>query len=271
MKWLNWLERRFGKLGINNLIAYIVGITAFVYFLTYIDPSGRFLSRLVLIPSRVFRGEIWRLITYVFIPPRTSLFFIAFVLYFYYMIGKGLENRWGSFKFTLYYLIGYLGTTLAVFITGSVATSFYLNLSLFLAFAMLFPEFEVMVFFILPLKVKYLGILNGLYLGWTLLTAPLAHKITVVMALANFLLFFGQDLYKIFKNRKQVYRNKRKFSSGVSRYQNEPLHRCTICGITELDHPQMEFRYCSKCAGNYEYCSEHLKNHQHITGGPAEP
>ncbi|MCG8514148.1 MAG: hypothetical protein MI740_08405, partial [Halanaerobiales bacterium] len=74
-----------------------------------------------------------------------------------------------------------------------------------------------------------------------------------------------------FKNRKQVYRNKRKFSSGVSRYQNEPLHRCTICGITELDHPQMEFRYCSKCAGNYEYCSEHLKNHQHVTEGQAEP
>jgi hypothetical protein len=156
------------------------------------------------------------LISYIFIPPNASPIFILFILYFYYMVGTGLEQEWGTFKFNLYYLIGMLGTTAATFITGGGATAVYLNMSLFLAFAYIYPNFEILLFLLLPLKVKYLAWLNWFFIGFTVLTGTLPAKAAALVSIANFLLFFGKDIYKNLLRRQQVNRNRKKFHSQMS-------------------------------------------------------
>ena len=265
MKWLDKLERKYGHLAIKNLMGYVVGLTASVFLLTLFDRSGIFLYRLILLPSRVLQGEVWRLITYIFIPPTQSPIFIIFVLYFYYMVGSGLERVWGSFKFNVYYLLGVIATTLAAFITNSAGTSLYLNLTLFLAFARIYPNYEILLFFILPVKMKYLAWFNWALLGFTILTASFPSKITAIIAIANYLIFFGKDIIIDIKRKRKVQKKRSKFIDGRDRWNNDqPIHRCTTCGITEKDDPDMEFRYCSKCEGNHEYCMDHLYNHKHI-------
>jgi len=263
LKWINKLERKFGKLAIKNLMGHIVMITAIVFLFGLLDPYGNFFNSLLLIPRRVLQGEIWRLITYIFIPPTDSIFFIIFALYILYIMGTALERVWGTFRFNLFYFIGLLATTLISFITGGVGTAVYVNLSLFLAFGRLYPDFELLIFFVLPVKIKYLAYFNWIYLLYTIITAPLAGKFTVLAALANYFLFFGKDILQDLKLKKKVYRNRRRFD--VVRYdRNNTIHKCTICGITEKDDAAMEFRYCSKCGGAYEYCSKHLRDHIHI-------
>ncbi|MFW5991979.1 MAG: rhomboid family intramembrane serine protease [Halanaerobiaceae bacterium] len=265
MKWLDKLEKKFGHLAINNLMGYIVGLMGSVFLLMYFDRSGTFLYRLVLIPSAVLKGEVWRLITYIFIPPSLSPIFIFFVLYFYYMVGTGLERAWGSFKFNIYYLLGVVLTTLAAFITNGSATSLYLNLTLFLAFARIYPNYEILLFFILPVKMKYLAWFNWGLLAFTIITAPIPRKITAVIAIGNYLIFFGKDLITAIKRRRKVQQNRSKFIEKRGRSdRDQPIHRCAVCGITEKDDPQMQFRYCSKCEGSYEYCMDHLQDHEHV-------
>lgn len=262
MKWVDKLEKKYGNLAVKNLMLYIIFLTAAVYILTVSDPSGRLLSRLTLNPALVRKGEIWRLITYIFIPPTFSPVFLFIALYFYYMIGTALESYWGSFRFNIYYLVGVIATTVIAFFSGGIGTVTYINLTLFLAFARIYPEFEVLIFFILPVKVKYLAWLNWAYFAYTIMAYPLINKITAVAALSNFFLFFGRELFNDLKRQKKVYKNKQRFRV-VKGNLDETIHRCTICGITERDDPKMEFRYCSKCEGDYEYCSEHLQTHQH--------
>ena len=147
MNWLNQLERKYRKYAISNLIVYIIALNALVFFVDFVLPRGAAVDLLVLYPDRVLQGEIWRLVTYIFIPPSFSPFWIIFVLYFYYLVGTGLEQAWGAFRFNLYYLLGMVGTTVAAFITGAGYTGVYLNLSLFLAFAHLYPTFSSSFFY----------------------------------------------------------------------------------------------------------------------------
>jgi hypothetical protein len=266
MNFLNKLERKFGKYAIKNLMMYIVALNAVVYILCYIDQSGALFLRLVLFPDLVLKGEVWRLVTYIFLPAvNTSIIFIAFVLYFYYMVGTGLEQEWGSFKFNIYYLVGMLGTTVAAFISGVGSTGLYLNMSLFLAFAYIYPNYEILLFFVVPVKVKYLGWLDGIWLLFTLATGNISIRLSILAAMLNFILFFGKDIVQHFGNRKNVYSNRAKFSgSKIKNSTKDYFHRCTVCGITEKEDKNMEFRYCSGCDGRYEYCMDHLKQHDHI-------
>jgi len=264
MKWINKLERKYGHLGISNLMLYIVAITGLVYVALYYDASGMIYYKLTMDPNAVMQGEIWRLITYIFIPPSTSPVFLAFILYFYYMIGKSLEDEWGTFKFNLYYLIGILGTTLAAFITGYSATTFYLNMSLFLAFAWIYPNYTIRIFFFIPVQVKYLALFYLLYLVVALIFNPMSEKIAAIVSLLNYFLFFGKDMYYAFKHRKFAVGNKRSFKTKTKTLKNQPLHTCTVCGITDIDDPYMDFRYCVDCNGHYGYCRDHLENHEHI-------
>lgn len=195
---------------------YIVFLNAVIYVLILFDNTGSVIPLLTLDPALVLQGEVWRLISYIFIPPNASPIFIVFVLYFYYMVGTGLEQEWGTFKFNLYYLIGMLGTTVAIFITGGGATAVYLNMSLFLAFAYIYPNFEILLFLLLPLKVKYLAWLNWFFIGFTVFSGTLPEKTAAVVSIANFLLFFGKDIYKNLQRRQQVNRNRRKFRSHMS-------------------------------------------------------
>lgn len=262
-KVLNRIERRFRRFGINNLMAYIMGITALVYFINMSIPGG-VTPALTLNSNLVLNGEVWRLFTFIFIPPARSPLFAMIAMYLYYLIGTALENEWGSFKFTLYYIIGVLGTVLAAFITGGFATANYINMSLFLAFAVIYPDFTLRLFFMIPVKVKYLGMLSGAFLVLNLITSHMSERLFILVALANFILFFGEYFFKTATTKTKAASRRREFYSKTKAARNKPIHRCAVCGKTEEDDPELEFRYCSKCDGDYEYCMDHLKNHEHV-------
>lgn len=262
MNWLNNLERRLGRYAIKGLMSYIVGITGIVYALSYFDRSGFVISKLIMRPDLVRRGEIWRLVTYIFIPPDTSIIWILFVLYFYYMIGSALEHEWGSFKFNAFYFTGMIGTTVASFITGYGAESLYLNLSLFLAFARLYPDYELLIFFVIPVKIKYIAMLDWAFITYTVIFGNMSAKLIATVSIANYFLFFGRDIANRAKNNREVHKNRRKFKSEIPR--DFTFHKCTICSKTEKDDPNMDFRYCPECEGDYEYCMDHIRNHEHI-------
>lgn len=264
--WIDKLERKLGRFAIRNLMAYIVGITGIVYALSYFDRSGFVIGKLMLIPQLVFRGEVWRLITYIFIPPASSPIWILFVLYFYYMIGTTLEHEWGSFKFNLFYLMGMMGTTAAAFITGFGATALYLNLSLFLAFARIYPDYELLLFFVLPVKIKYLAMLDWVFIAFTVLFGDMSSKLVAVVSILNYFLFFGREIISNSKSNRQVYNNRKRFRAELPR--DFTIHRCTVCGKTEKSDPNMDFRYCPECEGDYEYCMDHVRDHEHIKGAP---
>ncbi len=258
---LNTLERKFGRFAIKDLMVYIVGLNALVYVLSIVYPQSTAINKLVFDPYLITRGEIWRLFTYIFIPPAASLLWIFFILYFYYMVGVGLEREWGSFRFNLYYFTGMIATAFAAFIVGQGATALYLNLSLFLAFAYVYPDFEVLLFFIIPVKVKYLAWLNWAFIALAVLTAPLAGKVAALVSISNYFLFFGNDIVSGIRQNRSVYHRRKRFSPPR---QKQTIHRCAVCNMSEKDDPQMDFRYCSTCEGDYEYCMNHLKAHEHV-------
>lgn len=260
--WIDKLERKYGRFAIKNLMAYIVGITGIVYALSYFDRSGFITGKLMLMPQLVLRGEVWRLVTYIFIPPAASLIWIMFVLYFYYMVGSSLEHEWGSFKFNVFYFTGMLGTTIAAFITGYGATSLYLNLSLFLAFAKIYPDYQLLLFFVIPVRVKYLAMLDWAFIIFTVVFGDIYSKIVAVVSILNYFLFFGKDALSAAKVNRQVHNNRKRFKAELPR--DFTIHKCTICGKTEKDDPKMDFRYCPECEGDYEYCMDHVRNHEHI-------
>lgn len=220
MKRIDKLERKFGRYAIENLMMYIVMLNGFVYVLMML-PGSNLRAKFVLNPALVLKGEIWRLVTYIFLPPDASPLFIIFVLYFYYMIGSNLENEWGSFRFNLYYLLGMLGTTIAIFITGGEATPTYVNLSLFLAFAHLYPNFQVLLFFIIPIKVKYLAWLNWIFIGISILFGAVPHKVAAIVSVLNFLVFFGSDIVEDIKFRRQVKKNRKRFFNEVKQSKRD--------------------------------------------------
>ncbi len=188
MNWLNKLERRFGGFGIPNLMMYITSTTL---IFTLVEMFGGVPVRLWLSFSRemILRGQVWRLITFLFVDYSGSLFTLVLMLYFYYWIGCRLEYAWGVFQFTLYYLLGTIGAILGGFITG-ISSATYLNLSLFLAYAALFPNEEILFMMFIPLKVKYLAMLDWVIFGAAILFQPLGGKLAALLALANFFIFF---------------------------------------------------------------------------------
>jgi hypothetical protein len=263
---LQKLERRFGRYAIRQLMVYIVGINALVYMLRYGMPQSDAIGRLWLDPRLILQGEVWRLFTWIFIPPSASLLWILFILYFSYMVGIGLEQAWGSFRFNVYYLTGMACTILAAFIVGEGTTAIYLNLSLFLAFAYIYPDYEILLFFLLPVKIKYLAWVNWAFIAFTVVTAPLAGKAAALVSVANYFLFFGREIITGTRRRGETVQRKRAFAAKLQKGAGKQgtMHRCSVCGMTEADDPLMEFRYCSTCEGNYEYCMGHLKSHEHV-------
>ena len=211
MKWFHKLERRFGKYAIKDLMTYIVVINAVVFVLYMLVPNSNLYAKFALHPALVLKGEVWRLVTFLFLPPSSSPIWIIFTLYFYYMVGSNLENQWGSFRFNLYYLIGVICTILAAFIGFGYVSTEHLNLSLFLAFAHLFPNFEILIFFILPVKVKYLAWLNWAFIVISLIFNPLPLKLAAIASVVNYFLFFGPELISTMKLRWMTYKNRKRF------------------------------------------------------------
>lgn len=271
MKFLNKLERKFGRYAIKNLSMYLIILYVAGAVISILgnemDFYGTFLA---LNPYMILHGQVWRLFSFLIATPSTNLIFLIFVLLCYYSICRELEYLWGDFRFNLYILTGVLGTILAAFIlyfvTGSPYISmdtYYINLSLFLAYAASFPEARFYIYGIIPVKAKWLGILDGVYLAACFLLGDMVTKTMIVVSLMNFLLFFfGTRNYHKYSPKQARRRNN--YIKEVRTSTNATRHRCHVCGRTELDDPNLEFRYCSKCEGNYEYCSDHLYTHIHV-------
>lgn len=269
MKLMDKLERKIGKYAIRNLMLYIILGNIAVYLLCMFNTSLVFY--LYLDPHAVLSGQVWRLITFLFIPPSvsyTQLFMVAISLYFYYFIGRMLENQWGAFRFNVYYFIGVI-CTIAVSLTFKVTGSTsYLNESLFLAFATLFPEMQVLLFFFIPIKVKWMGIIAAALMIVQFIRGDWGTKLMILASFLNYILFFGPILWDKIKygRRKEQYFKKvnyRKEGGKGKIIQDVAFHRCCICGKTEKDDPNMQFRYCSQCDGSREYCMDHLYDHVH--------
>ena len=270
MNWLDKLERKFGRYAIRNLPLYIVMLYAIGAVLNIITRGGYYVY-VALNPYLVLRGEVWRLLGFLIVPPNANIIFIIFVLMFYYSIGESLVQVWGAFRFNMYILLGVLATIIASFVVYFIYPStmifmdtFYLNLSMFLAYATIFPEMRVYLSGIVPVKVKWLAWVDVALLAYNFIVGNIGSKVAIAVSLLNFLLFYisSRNYKKVSPREIQRKRAYRKASSVAS---NKPYrHKCAVCGKTELDDLNLEFRYCSKCNGNYEYCNEHLFTHEHV-------
>lgn len=192
MKWLDTVERKIRRFAIPHLMNYIVFGMALIFVA---DMMGLgFSSKLSLSMPRVAQGQVWRLLTFIFLPPSSSPLWVIFSLYFYWMIGSALENQWGAARFNLFYLVGVIGNILAAVITG-YAVNTYLNLSLFFAFAATWPDYQILVFFILPVKMKWLALLNAALFLWQLIVGSWSTRAAIIFSLLNVMLFLGGDLF----------------------------------------------------------------------------
>ena len=282
MNWIDKLERKFGRFGVENLTMYVIICYVVGYFLAYFNPS--LLSLLSLEPALILRGQIWRIITWVIYPPSMSnvLWFVIAIVFFYYPIGTSLERTWGSFRYTLYIFSGILFSVIGAFILyfitgaygiGSLFNTYYISLSVFLAYALSYPDMQILLWFVIPIKMKWMAIVYGVMVLYDMITylrmGLWVYVVPIIASLLNFVLFFFSTRNMQRYNPKEVHR-RREFKKAVAQSRVNPAtggitkHKCAICGRTEKDDPNLEFRFCSKCNGNYEYCQEHLFTHQHV-------
>ena len=270
----NWIERfcyRHPNFGIPNLIKYITIANVIFWLIGAVNPT--LLSYLSFNPALILRGQIWRIVTFALYPPSTGILaFIAF--YFYYMIGSTLERYWGTAQFNIYFFTGIILTVLYGFIMYFVfrinfnLTAEYIYLSMFFSFAVLFPNMQVLLFYFIPIKIKYLAYLDAALFIYSIFTTSFPANLLPVVAVLNFLIFCGGDLFpNLFNRPSRSTVNFRRESARIRREQQSNLytHKCAVCGRTDADYPELEFRYCSKCAGYHCFCQDHIYNHIHFT------
>lgn len=252
MSVLDKLERRLGFVAIPGLIRIVVAFNALVFLLVRLNPDFQLV--LDLNPARILHGEVWRLVTYIFLPQTNSLLWIVFVLWFLWFIGDGLERAWGAFRLTLYFFVGMIGTTVAAFFFGANFSNSMLTAALFFAFARFYPDEVIYVFFILPLKVKWVALVLAAFLLYGFVTGPNSYRMALVAALSNFVIFFAPGFFREARQRQEVMGRRQRFETS-KRPESEPLHHCAVCGATELSDPTLEFRVATD---GEEYCMAHL-------------
>lgn len=259
---INWLYKfKYTKRGIDHLMKYIVIISAVVYALRFVGidlyPILYFDAGLIL------GGQIWRAVTFIFVTPNTSIIFAVFVFYFYYIIGETLEQQWGSFAFTVYYLLNVAVSVILGLATGGyIVNSYYINLAMFLAYGFSYPNNTVMLFMIIPLKMKYLAwIYVAFEVLWVVTGATLAQKLILLSGIISFIIFFWQDIFVYLRRFLKI--NKKTPVKPKKNPNLHVIHKCEVCGRTEADDKELQFRFCSRCKGFHEYCMEHLYTHQH--------
>lgn len=273
--WLDKMERRFGRYAIRNLTMYLLAGYAIGYLLSFTMPQ--LLTYFTLEPALILKGQVWRLLSWVIIPPNDNIIFVIFMMLLYYSLGNTLESYWGAFRYNVYIFSGILFTVIGAFIVngliggitgfGSLYSTYYINMSIFLACASIMPDYQLLLYGIIPIKMKWLAILDVVLLAVDAVQGGLIIRIVIIASLLNYIIFFFCNRNLRGHSSKQAARRK-KFQKQISRPQNQyaggAKHRCAVCGRTELDDPTLEFRYCSKCNGNYEYCQEHLFTHEHV-------
>jgi hypothetical protein len=260
MNWLARLESKFGHIAIRGLLRYVAAFSSLCFVLVMVN--RHYFEFLVLTREQLLNGEVWRLFTYLFIPMIGGIFpswlGMALWVWFLFWMGDGLEEAWGAFRFNVFFLVGMVGTTLGVLIAGRdpVAGSggiFYMTI--FLAFARFYPETVIRLFFVLPVKVKWLAWLDGVILLLTFLSGTLAERLAVIAGLLNYLLFFGREIVSEAKMHREVSHRRARFEKQMRDGTEDTMHRCKVCGRTELTTPELEFRVA---ADGEEYCAEHL-------------
>jgi hypothetical protein len=258
------LERSLGRFAIERLPMLIVGGMAIVFVLAQARPE--FLDYLTLDPSRALK-EPWRFVTYLFIPSSTSVIWVVFELYWTWLVGTNLESEWGAFKLNVYYLLGAIGTTIAAWLTHEPQANFWLNTSLFLAFATIFPDYEILVFFILPVRMKWLALITLAFVGLNFFGGDIGVKAAIAIAFGNYLLFFGGHLYALARGKRLVMRQAvrrtqfREDASQSTRPARRDGRACAICGARQEDGADIRVCSCEKCGGPRELCLEHARNH----------
>ena len=273
------------KLGIPDLMKYIVLANAAVFVLDLFTNS--FFSNLLFFHyNSIMHGQVWRLLTFILVPSiggagsvgfglMTNVFFFAMTSFFYYSIGTTLERYMGSTKFTVFYALGVLLNMLLGLLTHAGVNMYYINMSMFFSFAVLYPDTRVLLYGIIPLKIKWLAWLDAAFFAYDIFFylrsgLPLLALMPII-GILNFFLFFGGELLNGAKYKKDVFTHKtskqtinfKKAQKDIKQRKGY-LHKCTVCGVTDADDPNMEFRYCSKCNGYYCYCINHINNHTHV-------
>ena len=278
--------------GIPNLMLYICVGSAVVYLMTQITRNTVLYNVLYFDRTLILQGQVWRLFTYALTYNGGNLLYTAIGLLCYFSLGRAIENQWGTFRFNLFYLSGLVLMDIYCLIFPCSASVNYLNMSLFLAYATLYPNAHFLLFFIIPIKAWLFALfdlaitlINVIQLSVPVFYFP--YNLFPLVALANYFLFFGKDVANVIpvswrvNARRLFHRGKRTTSSaprakvipfnGAPSYEASTaqpkapyLHRCTVCGRTDVSNPELEFRYCSRCKGYYCYCQDHINNHTHI-------
>ena len=284
-KLMNKIERfcwNHPRFGISRLMLYIVIGNAVVWLASQMDRTGTLLYYLCFNPALFCHGYVWQILTFALVPDVSGILWLAIQLYFYYFIGSALEREWGEGKFTIYFFSGVLITAvyalIAYWITGDTSitvSSTYIYFSMFFAFATLWPDQQVLLFFIIPIKMKWLAIVNAgffaLEIVHYLLNGNVVYALVPVMAMLNYLLFCGDWLFDYFspahaRQKARTIKFKQAAKKASQEQAGKPyIHKCAVCGRTDVDHPELEFRYCSRCAGYHCFCQDHINNHIHFT------
>jgi len=294
MRPMSKFEKKFGKYAIPNLTTILIACYAVGYLLQFTGNTG-ILNYLTLDPYSICHGQVWRLVTWLVVPPSAgNIITTLIMLYFYWSLGNTLEKVWGVYRYNVYMLLGLLLTVAGAFLTMGISyfmydelwvlmsqagalcfSTAYINMSIFLAFAVTFPEMQVLLMFIIPIKIKWMGIVYGIMVVWEFISGAavrlsngaavdvsLFKRIAILFSLLNFIIFFFSSRRMIISP-KQIKR-RHDYKKEVHRAQAVTRHKCAICGRTDESDPDLEFRFCSKCHGNYEYCQEHLFTHKHV-------
>lgn len=275
MKFLDKMERKFGKYALSNLSMYIIITYAAGYLIELFAPVMQ--QYLTLEPALILKGQIWRLVSWLLIPPESSnIFFVVIMLYFYYSIGNTLERTWGTFRYNVYIFSGIITSIIGSFILyfiaggngirlGNAFSTYYISMSIILAFAATYPNMQVLFMMIIPLKIKWLGIAYAAMLAVEMILSSWPIRVVIICSLMNFIIFFFSTRNMRRYNPKEIHRRQAyKQAVHKSQVNNITKHKCAICGRTEKDGDHLEFRFCSKCNGNYEYCQDHLFTHEHV-------
>ena len=269
--------------GIPNLMLFISLGAAVTYLFTYATNNPIIYYYLSFDRGLILRGQVWRLITYPLVYNTGGILFTLIAFLCYYSLGRAMENMWGTLKFNLFYLSGVVLMDVYCMIFGGSASAHYLNLSLFLSYATMFPDAHFLLFFIIPVKAWIFALLDLVLTLSGLLLDPFPSNLFSVICIGNYLLFFGKDVLNVIPvswraNARRLFRRKSKasgpkvvpfpkagsYEASAAKPQAAYTHRCTVCGRTDVSDPDLEFRYCSRCSGYHCYCIDHISNHSHI-------
>ena len=271
------------KIGIPNLMLFISIGTALVYILSMASNSYVLYDILCFDRAAILKGQVWRLFSYVFTYYLDNPLLTAISLICYYSLGRAMENIWGTLRFNLYYFSGLILMDIYCMIFGGFADVTYLNLSLFLGYATLYPDARFLLFFIIPVKAWIFAVIDLGLMLYGLILYPFPANLFSVIALANYFLFFGKDVVNVFPpswraNASRLFRKKKKkkeggkvipfptagsYEASTATVKAPYTHCCTVCGRTDVTNPELEFRYCSRCSGYRCYCEDHISNHSH--------